>query len=169
MSEPFLGQITMVAFDFAPRGWAFCDGQLLSIAQNTALFSLFGTTYGGDGRTSFGLPDLRGRVAIHRSNNYSQGAKGGVESVTLQASQLPAHNHALEAQPNQGTATPPSSNMVPAAGPPVLKVWSNASPDNSMNGATISMTGGGQSHTNMQPFAAVRFIVALVGVYPSRN
>lgn len=169
MSDPFLGQITLVAFNFAPRGWAFCDGQLLAISQNQALFSLLGTTYGGDGRVTFALPDLRGRVPVHRGNNYSQGAKGGAENITLQTSQLPSHNHTLEAQPAEGTPDPPSQTMVPSAGPPIFKGWNSASPDNVMNSAAVSLAGGGQSHTNLQPFAAVQFIIALIGVFPPRN
>jgi microcystin-dependent protein len=180
MSEPFLGEIRMVGFNFAPRGWAFCDGQLLPISQNTALFSLLGTTYGGDGRTTFGLPDLRGRVPIHAGNgpglsSYRQGQKGGTEEVTLITNQIPSHSHTAA-----GTAA-----AVSGAGDsktPTGSTWASLSRENAYSSTaadgtmaannvnvTVNNAGGGQSHTNVQPFLAIYFCIALVGLFPSRS
>ena len=178
MSEPFLGQITMFGGNFAPRSWAFCDGQLLSIAQNSALFSILGTTYGGDGRTSFGLPDLRGRVAMHPGNGPGLstrrlGEKAGVEDVTLTTDQVPAHTHAATAN-----AVAPAGNSNDANG----NFWADdagvssgtyhSGPANvTMNAGAVQVAnaGGGQDHTNVQPFQCVNYIIALQGVFPSRN
>jgi len=175
MSIPFLGQITMFGGNFAPRGWAFCDGQLLSIAQNTALFSLLGTTYGGDGRTTFGLPDLRGRLPVHAGqgpglSNIPIGAKAGTEQVTLSATQIPSHTHALQADNNVGT-TPQPANQLLAEFPQTFPVdpYNTAAPTTPMNANAIDHTGGGQAHDNVQPFLCVNFIIALQGIYPSRS
>jgi microcystin-dependent protein len=167
--EPFLAEIIMFGGNFAPRGWALCDGQLLAINEYQALFSLLGTTYGGDGRTSFGLPDLRGRVSIHPGSGpglttRQLGQKGGTENNTLTTAQLPAHNHALAAK-EEGNAADPSGTFIAGTG-------SNAfgtTADRTMNAAAISNTGGGQSVNNIQPFQCVNYIIALQGVFPSRN
>lgn len=173
-SEPFIGQIAMFAGNFAPRGWAFCDGQLLSIAENSALFSLLGTTYGGDGRTTFGLPDLRGRFPLHPGNGpgltpRSLGEKGGVESVTLAANQMPSHTHTNQAlaQTTAGTDSDPTGK-VPAAGRNFYADIA-AGPTTVLASQTSGSTGGGQAHTNVPPFQGVNFIIALIGIYPSRN
>jgi len=172
-SDPFIGQISMFAGNFAPRGWAFCDGQLLPISQNTALFSLLGTTYGGDGRTTFGLPDLRGRVPMHAGSgpglsNRPQGQKLGVETNTITTNQMPSHSHAVNAVSEDGNQSVPSGNL--PAGTKVLdKEYSNAASNTTMDVGMIGSQGGGQAVNNMQPFITVRFIIALQGIFPSRN
>ncbi len=171
MSEPFVGEIRMFAGNFAPRGWAFCDGQLLAVSQNDALFSLFGTIYGGDGRTTFGLPDLRGRIPIHAGSGPGLsprplGSKGGAEKVTATTNQLPSHNH-----PAQGTSaaanSPNPRNKLPAVAGSAL-YYNGGNPVN-MNASAIGNAGGSQSHSNLMPFLCIHFIVALVGIYPSRT
>ncbi|KXI30491.1 phage tail protein [Paraglaciecola hydrolytica] len=192
-SEPFLGQIQMVGFGFAPRGWAICDGQLLSIAQNTALFSLLGTTYGGNGQTTFALPDLRGRVAIQPGNgpglsSYSWGQRGGVEHVTLTANQMPSHTHAatstvssisatLHGTDAAGDSATPSANSL--ASKSRTNIYSSNAPDVDLHadsisveatvGTTLTNTGGSQSHENRMPYLAIYHVIALQGIYPSRN
>lgn len=176
MSEPYVAQITMFAGNFAPRGWAFCDGQLLAVAQNDALFSLLGTIYGGDGRTTFGLPDLRGRAAMHAGNGpglstYRLGAKGGQERVTLTTNEMPLHNHGvtMRAESRGGNLTDPGGNML-ASGSSIFRTNTPAD-DVRMDAAMIRQNnvGGSQSHNNLPPFQAVNYIIALVGIYPSRS
>ena len=167
--DPFIAEIIMFGGNFAPRGWAFCDGQLLPISSNSALFSILGTTYGGDGRTTFALPDLRGRVSMHPGNgpglsSRRLGEKGGSEHNTLTVNQLPSHNHALAAK-EEANAADPNGSFIAGTG-------SNAfgtTADKTMNAAAIGNTGGGQSVNNIQPFECVNYIIALVGVFPSRN
>ncbi len=172
MSEPFVGEIRMFAGNFAPQGWAFCDGQLLAINQNDALFSLFGTIYGGDGRTTFGLPDLRGRVPIHAGqgpglSERRLGSKGGAEKVTLTTNQLPSHTHAVKGTNDIADAADPT-NAVPAQSTTV-DLYAPVAPTVDFNPAAVPNVGGSQSHTNVMPFLCVNFIVALFGVYPSRQ
>ncbi len=169
MSEPFVGEIRMFAGNFAPRGWALCDGQLLAVSQNDALFSLFGTIYGGDGRTTFGLPDLRGRIPIHAGqgpglSTRSLGQKSGAEKVMLNSNQLPAHTHALSGSTDAASATSPSGGVL---GTMSSNTYATSAPSAAMNASAIGSTGGGQSHYNLQPTLCVHFIVALFGVYPS--
>ncbi len=175
MSEPFVGEIRMFAGNFAPRGWALCDGQLLAVSQNDALFSLFGTIYGGDGRTTFGLPDLRGRIPIHAGTGPGLsprrlGAKGGSENETLTLNQLPSHTHSFNANTQFATSEHPEGRVVAegvnvspysdsATNPPVDQMASNA----------ITAVGGSRSHSNLMPFLCINFIVALFGIYPSRH
>lgn len=172
MSEPFVGEIRMFGGNFAPRGWAFCDGQLLAVSQNDALFSLYGTIYGGDGRTTFGLPDMRGRVPIHAGTgpgltDRKLGAKLGVESATLSIAQLPSHTHEYHGTTADGTSPTAAGNVVAKrVGNPT---YGETDPDVSFNDAAITSVGGSQSHHNVQPILCVNFIVALFGVYPSRN
>ncbi len=166
MSQPFVGEIRMFAGNFAPLGWAFCDGAVLPISQNTALFSLIGTTYGGDGQNTFALPDLRGRLPMHAGNGFTLGQAGGAESVSLTTNQIPAHTHAPAA------STAPASTVSPAGG-----VWaagsapqfSTAAPTVAMQANAVGQAGGSQAHDNMHPYLAVSFILSLFGVFPSQN
>ncbi len=182
MSDPFIGEIRMVGFNWAPRGWALCDGQLLSIAQNTALYSLLGTTYGGDGRTTFALPDLRGRVPVHQGQGAGLtprpiGQRAGQQAVTLIASQMPSHNHQATgvARGSTGTGTVPSpENAVWAVdGGAGATPYIQSDPNVNMRGNSLQVTvgnaGGNQAHDNMQPFLVVNFVIALQGLYPSRS
>ena len=173
MSEPFVGEVRMFAGNFAPRGWAFCDGQLLAVSQNDALFSLLGTIYGGDGRTTFALPDMRGRIPLHAGtgpglNNRRLGAKGGAERVTINTPQLPTHSHVFNAMTTPATETTPSSNetLAQTAGYDLY-----VPPQNLTNMASQAVTsvGGSQAHNNLMPTLCIHFIMALVGIYPSRN
>ncbi len=172
MSEPFVGEIRMFAGTFAPRGWAFCDGQLLAVSQNDALFSLLGRTYGGDGINTFGLPDLQGRIPLHAGQGPSLserrlGSKGGSEEVTLTSGQLPTHTHQPTANDDTNTNVDPAGRVT---GHPVRNIY-RAPPDNSLsfNSAAITALGGGESHTNLMPFLCINFIIALFGIYPSRQ
>jgi microcystin-dependent protein len=174
MSEPFIGQITLFAGNFAPRGWAFCQGQILAIAQNTALFSILGTTYGGNGTTTFALPDLRGRVAIQQGQGpglppYQLGQVGGEPTVTLTTNQMPMHNHTLNVDPNSGDQITPQGHVLAAEASGAAAVYSAAQPAAAMNPAAIGMAGGNQPHDNMQPYLALNYIIATAGVFPSRN
>lgn len=171
--DPFIGEVKLFAGNFAPRGWAFCDGQLLPISQNTALFSILGTIYGGDGRTTFALPDLRGRVAIgprHGAglSDYREGQKGGMEHVTLTVSQMPSHNHSLRADMNAGNTNSPTNHIL-ANTAAFDNEYSNASPNTDMNSNAIGNNGGNQSHENRQPFLAINYIIAMQGIFPSRG
>ncbi len=171
MSEPFVGEIRMFAGNFAPRGWAFCDGQLLMISQNDALFSLFGTFYGGNGRTTFGLPDMRGRLPVHAGSGpglsrRTLGSKSGSEQVAIGTNQLPSHNHGpvLVTVADGDTADP--QNNLPSR-TDNLNIYSTAVPDATMATSSFTSTGGSQAHTNIMPYLCVNFIVALFGVFPS--
>lgn len=176
MSEPFIGEIKIVGFNFAPRGWAFCDGQLLAIASNTALFSLLGTTFGGDGRTTFGLPDLRGRTATHPGtgpglSSYRWGQRGGIENVALTGAQMPVHNHTVRATKDEGTDGGPGGKYL-AAGhgqETIYKSMPDGAKFNTMAADMIANAGGGQAHTNISPYLGVYHVIALTGVYPSRS
>ena len=168
MSEPFLAEIRMVGFNFAPRGWAFCDGQILPINQNQSLYSLLGTTYGGDGRTSFGLPDLRGRTPTHVGDGFSLGQKSGQEAVTLTAAEMPTHTHNVQAN-SQPADSPLPNGRVWAQGGVTVYHDDDASKRQNMRTGTVLNTGGGQAHDNMQPYLAIAFCIALQGLFPSRN
>ena len=176
MSEPFLGEIKMFAGNFPPRGFAAADGQLLSIAQNTALFSLFGTTYGGDGKVTFGLPDLRGRAPMHwgQGNGLTprdRGETGGTPAVTLTGVQIPAHTHAMIGEDDFATATSPVGKVFVVES--TLNIYTTtAAPGlglQPMAGAAVAPAGSGQPHNNQQPYLAVTFIVAMQGIFPSRQ
>ena len=166
MSDPFLAEIKMVGFNFAPRGWALCDGQLLPIAQNSALFSLLGTTYGGDGRTTFALPDLRGRAPMHVGSGVNLGSKAGAETVTLTESQLPVHVH-QRANTDQARSNTPLGNLLSGRARRGKAVWTP--PVNRVSLGSDTAAGGGQPHNNMQPYLVLNFCIALQGVFPSRN
>jgi len=172
MSEPFVGEIRMFAGNFAPQGWAYCDGQLLAVSQNDALFSLFGTIYGGDGRTTFGLPDLRGRIPIHAGSGpgltpRTLGSKSGAENVTVTLNQLPSHTHPMQATEELADSPNPGGQI--AARSTTVDLYINENPSPNLAATSITSTGGSQSHPNIMPFLCVHFIVALFGVYPSRN
>ena len=166
MSEPFLGEIKIFSCGFAPRGWALCDGQLLPINQNQALFSLLGTTYGGDGRVNFGLPDLRGRVPIHMGSGHTLGERAGEQTHTLSISEIPTHVHTAMAAPANGTAIIPTNNFL--AGSPNQLYHADADLT-ALNSATIANVGGSQPHQNMQPFLTLNMCIALQGIFPSQN
>ena len=172
MSEPFVGEIRMFAGNFAPRGWAFCDGQLLAVSQNDALFSLLGTIYGGDGRTTFGLPDLRGRIPLHQGTGpgLSQrrlGSKSGAENVTLTTNQLASHTHDWNANTAAATGSAPQGKVTANAVP--VRVYRQLGQDTDLASTTIANTGGSQPHTNLMPTLCINFIIALFGIYPSRH
>lgn len=174
MSTPYIGEIRMFGCNFAPRGWAFCNGQLLPIAQNTALFSLLGTTYGGNGTTTFGLPDLRGRVPIHFGQGpglspYSQGQTGGAESVTLLTTQIPAHSHTVNAVGSGGNQASPVGNLPAVESTGTSQNFSNGAATGQMNPTMVNTAGGNQPHSNVQPYQTINFCIALEGIYPSRN
>jgi microcystin-dependent protein len=168
VSTPFLGEIRIFPYNFAPRGWAFCNGQILSISQNTALFSLLGTTYGGNGQTTFALPDLRGRVPNSSGqgpglSSYTLGQVGGTETVTLTQSEMPSHNHGVNSTNADATSARPGGNF-PAAGGGY-----NSASSNTMAPTMIGNAGGSQPHSNVQPYLTLNYCIALTGIYPSRN
>ena len=169
MSEPFLGEIRMFAGTFAPRGWALCDGQLMAISQNDALFSLVGTYYGGDGRTTFALPDLRGRFPLHQGNTHSLGQKSGNETVILNANHLPSHSHSLRYNDDRADVTSPAGNSLAASAAGDRQYAGQSSPVANMHTNAVAPSGGTQAHNNMPPFLCIHFIIALMGVYPSRS
>jgi microcystin-dependent protein len=168
MAEPFLGEIKIVSFNFAPQGWALCNGQLLPINQNQALFSLFGTTYGGNGQTNFALPDLRGRVPMHISNDRIQGERAGEESNIITLSTLPAHTHAFAATTSSEGRSGDPRNKIPANSAP-NNVYGPAVALVPMQPGLLTSIGGNQPHNNMMPYLVLNFIVALQGIFPSRN
>jgi microcystin-dependent protein len=170
MADPFIGEIRLVSFDFAPRNWALCNGQLLPIQQNTALFSLLGTEFGGNGQTNFALPDLRGRMALHAGSDAPQGQPGGAASVTLGTQHMPAHTHALSGTADIANANVPAGAL-PAARPRggVSRYAAAGSPLAAMNLGAIGNRGGGEAHSNLQPYVVLNYVIALTGIFPSRN
>ncbi|MEO8164153.1 MAG: tail fiber protein [Betaproteobacteria bacterium] len=170
-SQPFLGEIRMFGGNFAPVGYAFCNGQLLDISQNNALFSLLGTTFGGDGQTTFALPDLRGRLPLHQGqgpglSSYVNGQSAGSETVTLTTQQIPQHSHAAQASSQTGTQAGPGNGLWAASG---LNQFANANATQPMNSTLIQQAGGSQPHDNLMPYLAISCIIALQGIFPSRN
>lgn len=174
MSEPFVGQITAVGFGFAPKGWALCNGQILPIAQNQALFSLLGTTFGGNGVTTFALPDLRGRTPIHWGTgpglaSIALGESAGTETVTLITSQLPMHNHIAMASNATADQAVPGGNLWATESAGATAMYSDQSATGTMSPQAVGSAGGNQPHNNMQPYLTINFIIALQGIFPSRN
>jgi microcystin-dependent protein len=170
MSTAYVGEVRLVGFNFAPVGWALCNGQLISISQNTTLFNLIGTTYGGDGQSTFALPNLQGRVPIHQGSsggsNYAIGQTGGLETVTLNVSQYPSHNHALLSSSNSGGVNNPANDTVGSG----LKVYSSEQPATSMNSSMVgSNVGANLAHDNRQPYLVLNWIVSLYGIYPAQG
>lgn len=166
MAEPFLSEIRIMSFNFAPRGWAVCNGQLLPINQNQALFSLLGTTYGGNGQTNFALPNLQGRVPIHEGNGHTLGESAGSSSVTINIQQMPTHTHTMSASVNAAVGDIATNNVLGEAG---LNAYAPFSSAVAMGGQSISSTGGSQPHTNMMPYTVLNFCIALQGIFPSPN
>jgi microcystin-dependent protein len=165
MAQPYVGEIRMFAGNFAPSGWMFCEGQLLPISENETLFQLIGTTYGGDGESTFALPDLRGRVPVHQGNSYTLAETGGVESVTLTVNQIPAHSHALAASNALGDQVSPGGNL-PAQSFNVVP-FINDAPTGTFAATAVAPVGGSQPHDNFAPYLCVDFIISLFGIFPS--
>jgi microcystin-dependent protein len=168
MAEPFLSEIRIMSFGFPPKGWALCDGQLLPINQNQALFSLLGTTYGGDGRVNFGLPNLQGRAPIHFGGGHTLGERGGEQAHTLSISEIPTHTHTAKASPqsdNTNVAVP-TGNFLAS---PLSQTYTPPAALATMNPTTIANVGGSQAHLNMQPFLVLNFSIALQGIFPSQT
>lgn len=169
MAEPFLAETRILSFSFAPKNWAMCNGQLLPINQNVALFSLLGTTFGGDGRVNFALPDLRGRTPIHSGNNHTLGERGGEQAHTISLAELPTHTHVLKSLTQPVTTNIPANSTALGNTAP-NQVYSNSNKNlTAMNTGTVTNIGGSQAHLNMQPFLALNFCIALAGVFPSQN
>lgn len=166
MAEPFLSEVRIMSFVFAPKGWALCNGQLLPINQNQALFSLLGTTFGGDGRVNFALPDLRGRTPIHVGSGHTLGERGGEQAHTLSVAELPTHTHVLSGTSTAGNALIPATNLLAATASQLYHA-----PDTlvAMASTTVANVGGSQAHLNMQPFLTLSFCIALQGIFPSPN
>lgn len=166
MAEPFLSEIRIMSFVFPPKGWALCNGQLLPINQNQALFSLLGTTFGGDGRVNFGLPDLRGRTPIHVGSGHTLGERGGEQAHTLSIAEIPQHTHVWNANSVTATTNTPTATSV-LANSTGENVWGPGTNLQAMSPATVGNTGGSQAHLNMQPFLTLSFCIALQGIFPS--
>ena len=167
MSEPFLSEIKVVSFNFPPKGWALCNGQFLPINQNQALFALLGTTYGGNGQTTFALPNLRGQVPIHVGNGHTLGEKAGTTSVTVNIQQLPTHTHPVLASTANGTVPVPTNSALAAT--PAKIYGAPSSGLTTLNPVNVSSVGGSQAHNNMMPYLVLNFIIALQGIFPSQN
>ena len=165
MAQPYVGEIRIFAGNFAPAGWMFCEGQLLPISENETLFQLIGTTYGGDGQSTFGLPDLRGRIPIHQGNGFILAETGGVETVTLTTQQIPSHSHPMLASTGPGTQNDPT-NSVTASSPSIL-LYIGDVPDANMAATAVLPTGGSQPHNTFEPYLCVDFIISLFGIFPS--
>jgi microcystin-dependent protein len=165
MAQPFVGEIRMFAGNFAPAGWAFCEGQLLPISENETLFQLIGTTYGGDGESTFALPDLRGRIPIHQGNGFILAETGGAESISLTVPQIAAHSHPMLGSSDIANSPNPESNVVARSGQ--VNMFINSAPTVAMSAQSVTPVGGSQPHTNFQPYLCVNYILSLFGLYPS--
>ncbi len=167
MAQPYVGEIRMFAGNFAPAAWMFCEGQLLAISENTVLFQLIGTTYGGDGQSTFALPDLRGRIPLHFGNGFTLAETGGAESVTLTVQQIPAHSHPVLASQDGGTTTSPQNNVT--AQDASVQVYRAQTAVVPFNAQAVGSTGGSQPHDNFQPYLCINFIISLFGIFPSQT
>jgi microcystin-dependent protein len=165
VGQPYVGEIRMFGGNFAPAGWAFCNGQLLAISENDTLFNLIGTTYGGDGQQTFALPNMQSRIPVHVGPGFIQAQTGGVEGVTLTTQQIPSHSHALLASTGLATLSAPTGNVTGIVGN--IKLYRSATPASPMSALAVSQTGGNQAHSNLQPFLCIDFIISLFGIYPS--
>jgi microcystin-dependent protein len=167
MSQPFMGEIKLISWNFAPKGWAFCNGQFLPINQNQALFSLFGTTYGGNGQTTFALPDFRGRVPVHVGDGFTQGEAAGEAAHTLTTSEMTQHIHTAQGFTQNGDQVVPTGNVLSV----VTGLYAGGGSGSlvALNPASVSNVGGSQAHENRQPYLVLNFVVALIGIFPSRN
>jgi microcystin-dependent protein len=169
MAQPYVGEIRMFAGNFPPAGWMFCEGQLLPISEYEILFNLIGTTYGGDGQSTFALPDLRGRIPLHTGNGFSLGETGGVESVTLTSQQMPTHSHTLLATSSFANTASPQGTVPAASNIVNTNAYGLDQPTSSVNPSSIGPTGGSQPHDNFQPYLCVDFIISLFGIFPSQT
>lgn len=169
MADPFLGEIRICSFDFAPRGWAMCNGQFLPINQNQGLFSLMGTSYGGNGQTTFALPDLRGRTPLHMGAGYTQGQRGGEEFHTLNINELPAHTHQVQGRNALATTGVAAGNAIGNKGRLGRDILGEPASLVSMHSSSVTSTGGSQAHNNLQPYLVLNFVVALQGIFPSQT
>jgi microcystin-dependent protein len=167
MAQPYVGEIRMFGGNFAPAGWMFCEGQLLPISENEVLFNLIGTTYGGDGQSTFALPDLRGRLPVHQGNGVVQAETGGAETVTLTVNQIPAHTHPFMASTNVSQDTSPAGKTVGQSGSALLYIQDTT--DTNMSPQAITTVGGSQPHDNFQPYLCISFIISLFGIFPSQT
>lgn len=167
MGTPFIAEMRILSFNFAPKGWALCNGQLMQINQNQALFAILGTTYGGDGRVTFALPDMRSRIPIHWGQGVTLGQKGGEEFHTVIQSEMPQHNHALQVQPSNASTGAPNNNFLAAV--PSYAYRTSLSNLTTLNPAVVGNTGGSQPHENRQPYLVLNIAIALQGVFPSQN
>ena len=165
MAQPYVGELRIFAGNFAPSGWMFCEGQLLPISENETLFQLIGTTYGGDGQSTFALPDLRGRLPLHQGNNYILAETGGAEEVTLTVNQIPSHTHPLTGSSGNGSQANPNNNVL--ASSTLVKLYSGEAADTAMAATAITPVGGSQPHTNFQPYLCLNYIISLFGIFPS--
>jgi microcystin-dependent protein len=171
MAQPYVGELRIFAGNFAPAGWMFCEGQLLPISENETLFQLIGTTYGGDGQDTFGLPDLRGRLPLHQGtgggSTYTLAETGGAEEVTLSINQIPAHSHPMLGAAGNGSQANPKNNVL--ASSTLVKIYSGEAPDTAMAATSITSIGGSLPHTNFQPYLCLNYIISLFGIFPSQN
>jgi|SRR5215470_8738861 len=169
MAQPYVGEIRMFAGNFAPAGWMFCEGQLLPISEYETLFNLIGTTYGGDGQSTFALPDLRGRIPLHQGNGFTLAETGGAETITLTVSQIPAHSHAALGTANPGTTTSPSAQTMSNLAGATNSAYGQDAPKSTLSPSSITSTGGSQPHNNFQPYLCIDFIISLFGIFPSQT
>jgi microcystin-dependent protein len=169
MAQPYVGEIRMFAGNFAPAGWMFCEGQLLPISENDTLFNLIGTTYGGDGQSTFALPDLRGRIPIHQGSGFVLAENGGAETVTLTVNQIPAHTHPFLASANPASGSSPANQLPAITQASTITPYGTDAPQVQLNASSIGTTGGSQPHNNFQPYLCVDFIISLFGIFPSQT